>query len=213
MFTGLVEGIGTIEAVTDSDVGRELRIRCPWCDLELGESVSINGACLTVRSTDDYAFVVAAVATTLDRTTIDSWSTGTRVNLERALKVGERLGGHIVQGHVDAVGTVRDVRRHESALLVDIDVPSEVERLLVPHGSLTVDGVSLTVNRLPAPGVVQVSLIEWTEHHTTLGALKSGDRVHLETDVIGKYVQALLAPYHVQEAGNRRQETAKERNG
>jgi riboflavin synthase len=117
------------------------------------------------------------------------------VNLERAMKVGDRLGGHLVQGHVDAVGQVRDVTRRESALLLDIDVPQEVGRLLVPHGSITVDGVSLTVNRLPAPGVLQVSLIEWTEQHTTLGRLRPGDRVHLEADVIGKYVQALLAPY------------------
>lgn len=195
MFTGLVEGIGTIEAVSDADAGRELRIRTPWRDLELGESVSINGACLTVRSTDDYEFVVAAVTTTLGRTNIGTWSAGTRVNLERAMKVGDRLGGHIVQGHVDAVGTVHTVRRQESALLVDIEVPPDVARLLVPHGSLTVDGVSLTVNSIPSPGVVQVSLIEWTEQHTTLGALRAGDRVHLEADVIGKYVQALLAPY------------------
>ena len=195
MFTGLVECVGTIESVSNTEAGREFRIRCPWCDLELGESVALNGACLTVRSTDDYAFAVAAVSTTLDRTTIGTWNVGTRVNLERAMKMGERLGGHIVQGHVDAVGTVRDVKRRESALLVDIEVPGEVERLLVPHGSITVDGVSLTVNRLPAPGIVQVSLIEWTEQHTTLGQLGLGDRVHLEADVIGKYVQALLAPY------------------
>ena len=195
MFTGLVEGIGTVEQVTDVEAGREFRVRCPWCDLELGESVALNGACLTVRSTDDYTFVVAAVSTTLDRTTIGAWKEGTRVNLERAMKVGDRLGGHIVQGHVDAVGTVREVTRRESALLVDIEVPPEVDRLLVPHGSITVDGVSLTVNRLPRPGTLQVSLIDWTEHHTTLGQLQPGDRVHLEADVIGKYVQALLAPY------------------
>ena len=195
MFTGLVEGIGTVERVTDVEAGREFRVRCPWRDLELGESVALNGACLTVRSTEEYTFVVAAVSTTLDRTTIGAWTAGTRLNLERAMKVGDRLGGHLVQGHVDGVGTVREVRRHESALLVDIDVPTDVERLLVPHGSITVDGVSLTVNRLPAAGTLRVSLIEWTERHTTLGELRPGDRVHLESDVIGKYVQALLAPY------------------
>jgi riboflavin synthase len=156
-----------------------------------------------VREADAGWFVVAAVSTTLDRTTVGSWAVGTAVNLERALKVGDRLGGHLVQGHVDAVGTVRDVKRRDSALLVDITVPLEVERLLVPHGSLTVDGVSLTINRLPFPGTVQVSLIEWTEHHTTLGRLQAGDRVHLEADVIGKYVQALLAPYQVPLAGGR----------
>ena len=195
MFTGLVEGIGTIEAVSDVEAGREFRVRSPWRDLQPGESVAVNGACLTVRATDNDAFVVAAVTTTLERTTIGSWSAGTRVNLERAMKVGDRLGGHLVQGHVDAVGTVREVQRNESALLVDIDVPRDVARLLVPHGSVTVDGVSLTVNQLPAPGTMQVSLIEWTEQHTTLGELRPGDRVHLESDVIGKYVQALLAPY------------------
>jgi len=195
MFTGLVEAIGTIESVSDTDAGREFRVRSPWPDLQDGESIAINGACLTVRSSRADSFVVAAVVTTLDRTTMGSWSTGTRVNLERAMKVGDRFGGHMVQGHVDGVGTVRSVARQESALLLDIDVPPEVARLLVPHGSLTVDGVSLTVNRVPAPGVVQVSIIEWTERHTTLGALVAGDRVHLEADVIGKYVQALLAPY------------------
>jgi riboflavin synthase len=195
MFTGLVEAIGTVEAVSDADAGREFRISCPWRDLQPGESVAVNGACLTIRATGNESFVVAAVVTTLDRTTIGTWGVGKRVNLERAMKVGDRLGGHLVQGHVDAVGTVREVKRNDSALLVDIDVPTDVERLLVPHGSVTVDGVSLTVNRLPGPGIMQVSLIEWTERHTTLGELRPGDGVHLEADVIGKYVQALLTPY------------------
>lgn len=195
MFTGLVEGVGVIEKVSDTEAGREFHIRSPWTDLKDGESISVNGACLTVRSSTTGTFVVAAIVTTLERTTIGSWKAGTRLNLERAMTLGDRLGGHIVQGHVDAVGTVRDVTRRESALLVDISVPEDVGRLLVPHGSLTVDGVSLTVNALPAPGVVQVALIAWTEQHTTLGALRAGDPVHLEADVIGKYVQALLAPY------------------
>lgn len=197
MFTGLVEAIGSIDRVTEVDAGREFRVRCPWNNLMAGESIALNGACLTVREADAGWFVVAAVSTTLDRTTIGSWAVGTAVNLERALKVGDRLGGHLVQGHVDAVGTVAEMKRRDSALLMDIAVPHDLERLLVPHGSLTVDGVSLTVNRLPSPGTVQVSLIEWTEHHTTLGRLQPGDRVHLEADVIGKYVQALLTPYQV----------------
>ena len=195
MFTGLVEHIGSVEAVTDAEAGREFRIRSPWRDLALGESIAVNGACLTVRSTDNESFVVAAVVTTLARTLISEWGVGTRVNLERAMKVGDRLGGHLVQGHVDAVGAVCAVKRYDSALLIDIELPPEVERLMVLHGSVTVDGVSLTVNKLPAPRMMQVSLIEWTEHHTTLGQLGPGDRVHLEADVIGKYVQALLAPY------------------
>jgi riboflavin synthase len=192
MFTGLVEAIGTIDRVAEVDAGREFRVRCPWGDLQPGESIAMNGACLTVRECGDGWFTAAAVSTTQDRTTISSWADGTRVNLERSIRLGDRLGGHLVQGHVDAVGTVRTVARNTSALLVDIAVPPEVERLLVPHGSITVDGVSLTVNAL-LPGVLQVSLIEWTEHHTTLGRLAAGDRVHLESDVVGKYVQALLA--------------------
>jgi riboflavin synthase len=191
----LVEAIGTIEAAGETAAGRELRVRCPWSDLELGESVSLNGACLTVRDRGAGWFTVAAVSTTQERTTIGGWGVGSAVNLERAMKVGDRFGGHLVQGHVDGVGIVQSVARAASALLVDIDVPAAVGRLLVPQGSITVDGVSLTVNALPAPGIVQVSLVEWTEQHTTLGRLRPGDAVHLESDVVGKYVQALLAPY------------------
>ena len=192
MFTGLVEAVGTVERVDETSAGREFHVAGPWSDLQLGESIAVNGACLTVRSIDGHAFTVAAITTTLGRTTIGDWSVGTKVNLERSLKVGDRLGGHLVQGHVDAVGSVRSVARNGSALLVDIEVPGEVEKLLVPHGSITVDGVSLTVNALPAPGVLQVSLIEFTERHTTLGGLRPGDRVHLEADIIGKYVQGLM---------------------
>lgn len=195
MFTGLVEAIGTIGQVEETSAGRELRLSGPWSDLQVGESIALNGACLTVLSIDGHSFSVAAVATTLGRTTIGDWTIGRSVNLERSRKVGDRLGGHIVQGHVDAVGTVRGVGRNESALLLDIAVPPEVERLLVPHGSITVDGVSLTVNELPSPGVLQVSLIEYTERHTTLGRLHPGVRVHLESDIVGKYVQGLLTPY------------------
>jgi riboflavin synthase len=195
MFTGLVEAIGTIERVVETSAGRECRISCLWSDLRQGESIAINGACLTVLSIHGQSFTVAAVSTTLGRTTIGDWAEGRPVNLERSLKVGDRLGGHLVQGHVDGVGTVRSVARDATALLVEMAVPTDVERLLVPHGSIAVDGVSLTVNALPAPGVVQVSVIEYTEHHTTLGRLARGDRVHLESDIIGKYVQGLLGPY------------------
>jgi riboflavin synthase len=195
MFTGLVEAIGTIERVADTSAGLEFRVSCPWSDLVAGASVAMNGACLTVRESGDGWFLVAAVATTLGRTCMESWTTGTLVNLERAMRLGDRLGGHLVQGHVDDVGTVRSVARQGSALLIDVEVPAEVARLLVPHGSVTVDGVSLTVNAIPEPGILQVSIIAHTEAVTTLGRLAAGDRVHLEADVIARYVQALLAPY------------------
>jgi|SRR5688500_2410976 len=196
MFTGLVDDVGTIDHVADTPAGREFRIRSGYDDLVDGESVAVNGACLTVRERGSGCFTVAAVATTLGRTTMDGWTVGTRVNLERALRASDRLGGHIVQGHVDGVGTVRAVRRLDDAVLVDIEVPGNVAELLVPHGSITVDGVSLTVNAVPEPGVVQLSLIEYTLRHTTLGALRAADRVHVEGDVIGKYVRKFMHPWN-----------------
>lgn len=201
MFTGLVDDVATIEAVQTTAAGRELRLRTRYDDLVAGESIACNGACLTVREHGEGWFTVSAVATTLDRTTIAGWREGVRVNLERALRAGDRLGGHLVQGHVDAVGVVRGAERRQDAWLVEIDVPPEIDELLVPHGAITVDGVSLTVNALPAAGVLQLSLIDFTLRHTTLGALRAGDRVHLEGDVIGKYVRRLMEGRRGPEAG------------
>jgi riboflavin synthase len=195
MFTGLVDDVGTVERVERTDAGRELRIASRYTGLADGESVAVNGACLTVREQGAGWFSVAAGVTTLDRTTIGSWAPGRRVNLERALRLGDRLGGHMVQGHVDAVATVESVRRRDDALLVDVRLPDELEPLVVPHGSVAIDGVSLTVNALPAPGILQLSLIEYTWTHTTLGVLRAGDGVHVEADMIGKYVRQLVAPY------------------
>ena len=195
MFTGLIDDVGVVERVERTDVGRELRIRSGYTGLAEGESVALNGACLTVRESGPCWFSVAAIVTTLGRTTIGDWSAGRRVNLERAMRLGDRLGGHLVQGHVDDVGVVEDVRRERDAILVDVRLPAELEPLMVPHGSVAVDGVSLTVNALPAPGILQLSLIEFTWRHTTLGELRAGDRVHLEADMVGKYIRQLVAPY------------------
>ena len=195
MFTGLVDAVGTIDRVAETEVGREFVIQSPYDDLADGESIAVNGACLTVRDRSDGRFTVAAIVTTLGRTTMGGWAAGKRVNLERALRASDRLGGHIVQGHVDGLGTVHRVARFDDAVLVDVAVPTEIAELLVPHGSITVDGVSLTVNAIPEPAVVQLSLIEYTLRHTTLGSLAVGDTVHVEGDVIGKYVRQLLTPY------------------
>jgi len=194
MFTGLIEQIGEIDSVRQTDAGRELRIRAPFTDLENGESIAVNGACLTVREFGPDWFDAAAVVTTLERTTIGDWKKGTRLNLERAMRPDDRLGGHIVQGHVDCVGLVAAVERAGDALLVDLSLPQSIEPLFVLHGSITVDGVSLTVNEL-RPGGLQLSLIEYTLRHTTLGDLKPGARVHVEADVIAKHVRRLLEPY------------------
>ncbi len=195
MFTGLVDDIGLVTAVERTDAGRAFRVRCRYADLVVGESIAVNGACLTVRDCGPSWFTAAAVVTTLERTTMGRWTTGTRVNLERSLRLGDRLGGHLVQGHVDGVARVIAVDTCDDARLVDLVVPPDLTDLMVPHGSLTVDGVSLTVNDLKAPDVVQLSLIEYTLRHTTLDALTTGDEVHLEADVIGKYVRQLTVPY------------------
>jgi riboflavin synthase len=194
MFTGLIEQIGEIERVHQSDAGRELRIRAPFDDLTLGESIAVNGACLTVREFGPGWFEVAAVTTTLERTTIGLWKAGTRINLERSLRASDRLGGHIVQGHVDCVGVVASRNVSGDALLIDVSLSASIRPLLVLHGSIAIDGVSLTVNGLK-PGGLEVSLIEYTLRHTTLGDLQPGTKVNVEADVIAKHVRSLVEPY------------------
>src|SRR5690242_19437272 len=195
MFTGLVDDVGVVERVERTEAGRELRVLSRYVGLAACESIAVKGACLTVREHGEGWFTVAAIVTTLDRTMIGSWEAGRRVNLERAMRLGDRLGGHLVQGHVDAVGHVEAVQRRDDAMLVDVRLPEELEPLMVPHGSVAIDGVSLTVNALPAPGILQLSLIEFTSRHTTLGDLRAGDRVNVEADMMGKYVRQLVAPY------------------
>lgn len=196
MFTGIVDDVGTIERVADADAGRELRVLTAYRDLVPGESIALNGACLTVREHGTGWFTVAAVGTTLERTTIGSWSAGRRINLERALRLGDRLGGHLVQGHVDGVARIAGVRRDRDAVRAVLALPGALAVLMVPHGSIAVDGVSLTVNDVPAPEQVELSIIEYTARQTTLGWLEEGDTVHIEADVIAKHVQRLFAAHH-----------------
>lgn len=192
MFTGIVSGIGTVVEADPGSRGLQLTIEDPYGHLDPGESVAVDGACLTVEAATPTAFSVHVIRTTLGRTRFGEYAPGQRVNLERALRAGDRLGGHLVQGHVDGVGTVEEVSRQADARLLNLRVPDEIARLSLPVGSITVDGVSLTVNAKPAPGVIQIALIPFTLQHTTLGERKVGDRVHLEGDAIGKYVKALM---------------------
>ena len=194
MFTGLIDDVGTITGVTATAAGRELRVECRHEDLVIGESIAVNGACLTVRECRPRWFTTAAVVTTLERTTIGTWGEGMRVNLERALRLGDRLGGHLVQGHVDGVGLVERVVRRDDAVLVDVAV-GDLAMMAVPFGSIAIDGVSLTVNAIPRSGLVQLSLIEHTLRVTTLGELAAGMQVHVEVDLVGKYLQRIAAPW------------------
>jgi riboflavin synthase len=194
MFTGLIEEVGTITGVTTGAGGREMRIQSGFRDLVDGESIAVNGACLTVREHENGAFTVGAVETTLERTTLGSLNAGRRVNLERALQLGARLGGHMVAGHVDSGARVTSVEQRTDATIVSLAVPQDVLDVSVLHGSITVDGVSLTVNDL-LPDGIELSLIEYTLRHTTLADLKAGDDVNVEADMVGKYVQRLLQPH------------------
>jgi len=194
MFTGIVDDVGVIESVTSTPAGREIRIKSSYRDLEDGESIAVNGACLTVRESGATSFAVAAVVTTVGRTTIGEWNEGQRVNLERAMRADDRLGGHIVQGHVDGVGVVAGVGQIDDAVIIDVDLPDSLGAMVVQHGSVAIDGVSLTVNAITGDRL-QLSIIEYTLKHTTFGDLKAGSRVHIETDVIGKFVRRLVAPY------------------
>ena len=197
MFTGIVTAVGRVAKTTreggtgDGEGAIVLEIRAPYKSLKRGESIAVNGACLTVEKVTRGGFTVRAVDTTLDRTLFGEYAVGRKVNLERAVRAADRLGGHLVQGHVDGVATVDHVTTRGEAVVVGLRVPDGVRAVCIPQGSITVDGVSLTLTALPGPWLVQVSLIPFTRDKTTLGALQPGARVHVEGDVIGKYVRQL----------------------
>lgn len=195
MFTGIITAIGSVRELISVDGGRDVVVAAPWDDVRIGESIAVDGVCLTVTRCDAAWFAVHVVTTSLDRTNFARYLTGRSVNLERALRPFDRLGGHLVQGHVDGVATVLAVRQHHDARLLDLRIPPEVASVSIPLGSIAVDGVALTVNAILAPGVVQLSLIPFTLEHTTLGARVAGDLVHVEGDAVGKYVKQLSAPW------------------
>ena len=209
MFTGIVTAVGVVRSVKATRRGLRLTIAAPYRKLALGESIAVDGACLTVVAAARGTFSVEAIGTTRGRTKVGDYGAGSRVNLERALALGERLGGHLVSGHVDGTGSVERRKAKGESVLLDIAAPREIYQLCVRHGSIAVDGVSLTVNALSngqarrrgkkAPtrgtGVVQVALIPHTLASTTLGDRAVGDKVHLESDQLAKFAQRLLAPY------------------
>lgn len=194
MFTGIVEDVGRVERVEELDGGRRITFRSELVgpDLQEGASMAVDGACLTVVSPSDETFDVEAIGTTLSRTVARDYEVGTRVNLERALAVGDRLDGHLVQGHVDAVAEVLQLRREGVHHLLDVRLPPWIWNRTILHGSITLNGVSLTVNALQDPDRCQVAIIPHTWEQTNLADLDPGDRVNLEGDLIGKYVGKYL---------------------
>jgi riboflavin synthase len=193
MFTGLVEGVGELVGLTPMAGGLRLAVKTsfPAGELTLGESVAVAGACLTVVAIEAPRASFEVSPETLASTTFPLKKVGDRVNLERALRIGDRLGGHLVTGHVDGVGVVREVRPGPAHTQIKFELPATLSRFVIPKGSIAVDGVSLTVNTCPG-NTFTVNLIPHTARETTLATLKVGDRVNLETDIIGKYVARLL---------------------
>lgn len=193
MFTGIVEELGEVRALNRGARSAKIKIaaRTVLEGTRLGDSIAVNGTCLTVTELGPDWFMADVMAETLDRTNLGELGPGSRVNLERALTLNTRLGGHLVSGHVDGVGTIIAQERVDIALLTTISAPAGVLRYTIEKGSIAVDGISLTVVSLIDNGF-QVSLIPETVKRTTLGFKKVGDRVNLEGDIIGKYIERLL---------------------
>lgn len=192
MFTGLIEASGRVKAVDKDAAGARIQIACELAsEIELGDSVAVNGVCLTATRVDGEGFSADVMNESLDRTALGELTEGRRVNLELPLAVGDRLDGHIVQGHVDAVGTVEKTEDAGFSRVVRVTTPDDLARYVVEKGSITIDGVSLTVSDV-GDDWLEVSLIPETLQRTTLGDLREGSRVNLEADILAKHVERLL---------------------
>jgi riboflavin synthase len=195
MFTGLIEDLGTVEAVESGDEGARMRISSGLAsELALGDSIAVNGCCLTATAVEDGSFETEAMNQTLTVTALSEIDQGSRVNLELAMKAGDRLGGHIVQGHVDGVGTVASVEDDGFARRVRVELSPGLLRYVVDKGSITLGGVSLTVAELGETWA-EVSLIPETLERTNLGEMQAGSKINVECDIVAKYVERLVAPF------------------
>jgi riboflavin synthase len=193
VFTGIVEELGDVVAIEELGDASRFRLRGPVVTegARLGDSIAVNGVCLTVVDFGDGEFTADVMAETLDRSSLGALAVGSKVNLERPMALGGRLGGHLVQGHVDGTGTIVERKPSEHWEIVKISLPADLTRYVVEKGSITVDGISLTVVDA-GPDYFTVSLIPTTVALTTLGAKQPGDPVNLEVDVIAKYVERLV---------------------
>jgi riboflavin synthase len=197
VFTGIIESFGTIKAIESNGEGKILQI---GCDLDLtrskiGDSIAVNGACLTAVALDKFDFKVDMAPETVARTTFKRMGPGTRVNIERALRLSDRIDGHLVSGHIDGTGTISSITRSSNALIMSVGVDEGLAADMIEKGSVAIDGISLTINQCLNTGSAaqfQVSVIPLTADVTTLGLKKVGDKVNIETDMLGKYVRKIL---------------------
>ncbi len=194
MFTGIIEGLGTIRAVRLSDQGRRLSIEADFSmdQTKTGDSIAVNGACLTAVRISGKRFDVDVSPETLQITTLGEIKTGTRVNLERALRLSDRLDGHLVSGHIDGTGTLTYRKTSGNAIFIGFSVSGPLSRYMIKKGSVAVDGVSLTINACDT-GTFEVCIIPHTAQLTTIGQKTTGEKVNIETDMIGKYVERLFS--------------------
>lgn len=194
MFTGIIEETGWVESICQSGEYCSLIIKAPKIleDASLGDSIAVNGICLTVSQKTTQSFQADVMGETMRRTNLSDLSTGSRVNLERAMKMNGRFGGHIVSGHIDGTGKIVSVRKEGNAFWYQIETGPEILRYIIEKGSVAIDGISLTVAKLEEKSF-SVSIIPHTRQETILGDKKPGDRVNLENDLIGKYVERLLS--------------------
>lgn len=195
MFTGIIEEIGALLGVRRGPDSAQLVIEAKKVleGSQIGDSIAVNGVCLTAIRFDNRQFTADVMAETLAKTNLGLLHNGDKVNLERALRLGDRLGGHLVSGHIDGVGTITRQERHDIATLVTVRAPKEIMRYIIKKGSVAIDGTSLTVVDLENEHF-RVSLIPHTAHATVLGLKRVGDTVNLEADIIGKYVEKLVSP-------------------
>jgi riboflavin synthase len=192
MFTGIITDIGTVRSIERrGDTRFAISTRYPTAGIAIGASIACSGPCLTVVATGEGWFAVDASAETLARTTAGAWREGTRINLERALKMGDELGGHLITGHVDAVATLKTRRPEGGSLRLTFAVPEPYDRAIAPKGAVALDGVSLTVNEVDG-AIFGVNIIPHTQGETTLGGIQPGDRLNLEIDLIARYLARLI---------------------
>ena len=194
MFTGIIEGLGTIKGVKSSGQGKRITIDADFSlnQTKIGDSIAVDGACLTAVVIEGRRFDVDVSPETVSKTTLGSIRIGDRVNLERALQLTARIDGHLVSGHIDGLGVVGQKKITDNSILIDFAVPHHLLRYMIPKGSVAVDGVSLTINKCDDKGF-EVSIIPHTAKLTKIGLKRAGDHVNIETDMIGKYVERFIA--------------------
>jgi riboflavin synthase len=193
MFTGLIQAIGVVKRISGSPEGKTLAIQCPGLigDIAVDDSIAVNGVCLTATRLEPDGFIAQAIHTTLEKTTIGLLEPEQRVNLELAMRASDRLGGHLVQGHVNAIGRIGAIETRGQNWLIQIDFPADLRKYMIAEGSITLDGISLTIAELSASRL-SVSIIPHTLAHTTLGDRSVGDAVNIEVDIMAKYIENFL---------------------